>query len=178
MSTFLYPQAQPIMTPGLAHHQFREHTILLFTSFPCENKLRDCTFLSYYFPDLWIHDLRLLFAINYTSHVSFFHLSAIFQRSHSWVWPASIAIWNKNKVIVSFATIIWVANISFIIYGKRLSTCPGGELKPSQTWIVTRYHSGKIYLKIFLIPRAYPFSAPLCMDFGARRLQHTRLREQ
>jgi len=28
-----------------------------------------------------------------------------------------VAIWNRNKVIVSFATIIWVANISFVIYG-------------------------------------------------------------
>jgi len=71
-----------------------------------------------------------------------------------------------------------VANISLIIYGKSLSTCPGGELKPNQTWVVTRYCSGKIYLKIFPIPRAYPFSAPLFMDFGARRLQHTRLRGQ
>jgi hypothetical protein len=48
-----------------------------------------------------------------------------------------------------------VANISLIIHGKSLSTCPGGELKPSQTWVVTRYYSGKIYLKIFPIPRAY-----------------------
>lgn len=44
---------------------------------------------------------------------------------------------------MALATILWVVNVSFLIYGKSLFTRPADELKLSQTWILTRHHSGK-----------------------------------
>jgi len=74
-----------------------------------------------------------------------------------------IAIWNRNKVVVALATILWVVNVSFLIYGKSLFTRPADELKLSQTWILTRHHSD-----------------PPCMGSGAtgRLLQYGQSREQ
>ena len=126
---------------GLGHHQLREYTILLcasLASFPDEYEL--CTFLLYHSPDLCIHDISLLFAIDHTPHVS---PPAIFQRGCSWGWPGSIAIWNRNKTVVALVIVVWVTNISFLIHGKSLFTGPVSELKPIHIWIVTRYHSGE-----------------------------------
>ncbi len=44
---------------------------------------------------------------------------------------------------MALVTILWVVNVSFLIYGKSLFTRPADELKLSQTWILTRHHSGK-----------------------------------
>jgi len=44
---------------------------------------------------------------------------------------------------VALSAILWSVNVSFLIYGKSLSTRPADELKLSQPWILTRCHSGK-----------------------------------
>ena len=36
--------------------------------------------------------------------------------------PDRIAIWNWNKGIVGLAAIVWIVNVSFLIYGKPPST--------------------------------------------------------
>lgn len=54
---------------GLEHHQFREHPILL------NSVAMRASLLPYLIiPDLSIHDLCPIFAIDYTSHVSFLRL--------------------------------------------------------------------------------------------------------
>lgn len=80
--------------------------------------------------DLSIPDLCFIFAIDYTSYVSFLRLcsSANVQRSRSFSVLASIAVWNKNKVIVGLATIVWGINGSFTVVGESLSTHPSYEL--------------------------------------------------
>jgi len=53
---------------------------------------------------------------------------------------------------VALAAVLWSVNVSFLIYGKLPSTHPAddSELKPSQTWIFARCHSGKqLTLKYF-----------------------------
>lgn len=81
-------------------------------------------------PDPGIHDLCLIFAIDYTSHVGFLPLysSANIQRRRLFYLLASIAVWNKNKVIVGLATIVWGINGSFMVQGESLSTHPSEEL--------------------------------------------------
>jgi hypothetical protein len=34
--------------------------------------------------------------------------------------PDSIAIWNKNKIVVALAAIVWLVNVSFLSEGKSL----------------------------------------------------------
>jgi len=81
-------------------------------------------------PDPGIHDLCLIFVIDYTSHVGFLPLysSANIQRRRLFYLLASIAVWNKNKVIVGLATIVWGINGSFMVQGESLSTHPSEEL--------------------------------------------------
>jgi hypothetical protein len=69
-------------------------------------------------PDLlclgpFLRESELSFAIDCTSHVGFqcFCVTAIFQE-YMLMALSSVAIWNKNKVIMAFTAIVWVTNIS------------------------------------------------------------------
>jgi len=80
--------------------------------------------------DPGIPDLCLIFAIDYTPYVSFLRLcsSANVQRRRSFSLLASIAVWDKNKVVVGLATIVWGINGSFLVFGESLSTHSSDEL--------------------------------------------------
>ena len=99
--------------------------------------------LSYEISDLFIYELCFLFAVDYTSHVSFicFHSSDTLPRRRS--WRASVAVWNRNKYIVGLATIVWGVNTSLQVQGESLFTRAADALKPWQTWLVTRCYSGE-----------------------------------
>jgi hypothetical protein len=36
------------------------------------------------------------------------------------MFAARVALWNKNKIVVLVATGMWLASLSFLIYGKSL----------------------------------------------------------
>jgi len=59
-----------------------------------------------------------------------------------------IAIWNKNKVIVSLVTIIWVANISFIIYG--IIQLRSAWISAQRVCSIPDYESNKVTI-IFMV---------------------------
>ena len=89
--------------------------------------------------------------------------SAIFYMSGSWACLISIAIWNKNKVVVGLAAFVWVANGSFLVYGMSLSTDHADELKRHKTWLITRLHSGEESISKYLNVRTYLSAGPLFM---------------
>ena len=43
-------------------------------------------------------------------------------------WFFSVAIWKREKVVVTLATIVWVTNTSFLVLGKSPSTPLAEEL--------------------------------------------------
>jgi hypothetical protein len=43
---------------------------------------------------------------------------------------ASIAIWDKNKIVVATAFSIWVINAAFFLQRKLLLPCPTSDLEP------------------------------------------------
>ncbi len=47
-----------------------------------------------------------------------------------------IAIWDRNRIIVAFATSIWGTNVAFLIQGKSISLPPAGdqELYSNVVW--------------------------------------------
>jgi hypothetical protein len=51
---------------------------------------------------------------------------------------------------MGLAAILWLTNVSLIIYGKSLSTHSADELKPYQITPFTRYDPGKYLLKYFV----------------------------
>jgi hypothetical protein len=61
----------------------------------------------------------------------------------------SIAIWNRNKVIVGLSAIVWVTNGTFLIQGKSLSTHHVDELKSWNTWLIARLLSGEGSIPIY-----------------------------
>ena len=125
---------------GLEHHQFREHAIL-FNSAVIRASLPPYLII----PDLSIYDLCLIFAIDYTSHVRFlrFYSSANIQRRHSFSLLASIAIWNKNKVIVGLSILVWGINGSFLVQGESLSSHSRTNCNSVKTWFVSRPRPGE-----------------------------------
>jgi hypothetical protein len=58
-------------------------------------------------------------------------------------WFVSIAIWNRNKVILALVTIVWGIDVSLLVHGKSLSSRTTEELKLSQKWLLIRYHQGE-----------------------------------
>ena len=40
---------------------------------------------------------------------------------------ASIAIWNRNKVAVALAMIVWLINLGFHVYSKSLPLIPSAD---------------------------------------------------
>jgi len=48
-----------------------------------------------------------------------------------------IAIWDRKKIIVAFATGVWGVNIAFLIQGKFLPPSVGGDREPYSN--VVRY---------------------------------------
>ena len=37
---------------------------------------------------------------------------------------ASVAIWNRNKIVMGAAIIVWCVNVGFLIQGKSLLSSP------------------------------------------------------
>ncbi len=71
------------------------------------------------FLDFFLPESGLGFAIDCNSHVGFqcFCVTAIFQE-YMLMALSSIAIWNRNKVIMAFTAVVWITNVSFQIRGE------------------------------------------------------------
>jgi hypothetical protein len=54
-----------------------------------------------------------------------------------------IAIWDRKKIIVAFATGVWGVNIAFLIQGKSLPPCIGVIKIPVQMWRGIRCYTGE-----------------------------------
>ena len=54
-----------------------------------------------------------------------------------------IAIWDRKKIIVAFATFVWGVNIAFLIQGKSLLPCFGVIKSPVQMWCGIRCYTGE-----------------------------------
>ena len=61
----------------------------------------------------------LRFAIDRTSHVSLlrFGMTAISPK-YVLIEPSSLAIWNRNKVIVCMAVSVWTVNLALLLAGE------------------------------------------------------------
>jgi hypothetical protein len=57
---------------------------------------------------------------------------------------SSIAIWNKNRLVVGTAIIVWATNVSFIILGKLSSLPHITNVPESHTNVICiRYCAGE-----------------------------------
>ena len=57
---------------------------------------------------------------------------------------ASIAIWNRNKVVVALAMIIWGISIGFHLHSKSLPFVPSAEDLEFHTNVFdNRYYTGE-----------------------------------
>ena len=98
----------------------REHPFLPLSS------IRKCS-SPYLFLDSFLRVCDNRFAIDCSSHVRLhlqLHTAAIF-RNHVLIDTAiSIAIWNKNRVVVILAIAVWGATIAFHLLSKSFPFIP------------------------------------------------------
>jgi hypothetical protein len=65
---------------------------------------------------------------------------------------ASVAIWNRNKVVVTLTIIVWGTSIGFHLHSKFLPLAPVKDLESRINVIVDRYRAGKWPISIILDP--------------------------
>jgi hypothetical protein len=65
---------------------------------------------------------------------------------------ARIAIWNRNKVVVTLTIIVWGTSIGFHLYSKFLPLAPVEDLEFRINVVVDRYHDGEWPISIILDP--------------------------
>jgi hypothetical protein len=83
-------------------------------------------YLLAFFLDSFLPDCDHLFAIDCSPHVRLhlrFHIAASF-RNQVLIHAASIAIWNRNKVIVTLAITVWGISAAFHVQSKPLPPHP------------------------------------------------------
>jgi hypothetical protein len=61
------------------------------------------------------------------------------------IFGARVAIWDRNKIIVTIAMIAWLANVAFLIRGESPLRMyeKGHVLTPLKICFYTRYHDGE-----------------------------------
>jgi len=71
-----------------------------------------------------------------------------------------IAIWNRNKVLVALATIVWVANIAFVVYGvtqlrsawvPAQGACSIPDVESNKATIVSMFFTDFFLLVVMLV---------------------------
>ena len=78
---------------------------------------------------------------------------------------ASIAIWDKNKIVIAVSTVLWVGYLTSMIQGRSFSLfSPVDECSSLRIWFGISYLGGKLNSDLFLTSGAYLFVAPLFMD--------------
>jgi hypothetical protein len=77
--------------------------------------------------DFSLRVFGLRFAIDRFSHVRLIHNIPASLRYQVLIGAASIAIWDRNKVIVTLAITVWAATIAFHLHSKSLRFAPSGE---------------------------------------------------
>ena len=82
-------------------------------------------FLFFVFIGFWLPGFCRRFAVNGTSRVRHHPLPG-FPVFHNEVLTvgSSIAIWNKNRVVVAIALGVWAINIGFLIQGESARPSP------------------------------------------------------
>ena len=71
---------------------------------------------------LCCHRLCFLFAVDCISHVRLPCVAVIFPALMAAV---RIAIWNRNRFIVTITVVVWLANLSFLIFSKSVLLMSG-----------------------------------------------------
>jgi hypothetical protein len=82
----------------------------------------------------------------------------------------SIAIWNRNKVVVTLTIIAWGTGIGFHLYSKLLPLVPVEDLESCINVVGDRYRAGKWPINKFGPTRLISSVGSLCMGLYASRL--------
>lgn len=109
------------------------------------SEIRALTSLSSCFLDFFLPVCDLLFAIDSSSHVRLhlqFHKAAIL-RILVLIDAASIAIWNRNKVVVTLSITVLGISVAFHLQSKSLLPFPQKTWNFIQTWFGNRYRTGE-----------------------------------
>ena len=94
------------------------------------------------------------FAIDCSSHVRVrprFHVRTILG-IQVLINAASIAIWNKNKVVVPLTLIVWGTTVGFHLHSKSLPVTPVEDLESRINVVGNSYRDGEWPISIFLDP--------------------------
>jgi hypothetical protein len=108
-----------------------------------------CLFLAVFMPSV---DCR--FAIDCSSQVRVrlrFHVKT-FLGNLVLINAASIAIWNRDKVVVTLTIIVWGTSIGFHLHGQFLPLAPVEDLESHINVIGDRYRAGEWPISIILDP--------------------------
>jgi len=85
------------------------------------------------------------YAIDCSSHVCVrprFHLKTILG-NQVLTNAASIAIWDRNKVVVRLTIIVWGTSIGFHLYSEFLLLAPVEDLESHMNLVGDRYRAGE-----------------------------------
>jgi hypothetical protein len=103
------------------------------------------------FPDFWQLDAFRSFIIDHAPYVSTRPLGlTITLNLPKWILiePASIAIWNKNKIIIVLTIGIWVVYLGFIVAGGSSSSPLQTNGSHLQMWFRISYLAGENWTQI------------------------------
>ena len=125
--------------------------------------LRGCAyrFIVNLFLGIRLFDHVHLLTIDCSSRVrprQYFHDTTIFL-DQTFIEVVRIAVWNKNKVAVAAATILWITNAAFFIQCKSLICSPVGHRKLiyASMAFITVIARVNIQFHVF---RAFPYPIP------------------
>ena len=109
-------------------------------AFPSSRRACSSTFCCL-FLDVFMPGVNCRYAIDYPSHVcvlSWFHV-----KTQVLISVASIAIWKRNKVVVTLTVVVWGTGIGFHFYSKFLPLSPVEDLESHINMVCDRHRAGE-----------------------------------
>ena len=151
-------QVRPVSCITSSRTSLMELQFQALDLFRIREKIRRCSSvfdhtalsLSLFFsPDLWLPVTFRSTVVGRTPHVSPSPLClTITSKFPKWVLiePTSIAIWNKNKIVMVLSISIWAVYLGFIVQGKSFSISASllqTDVSPLRMWSNTSCPSGE-----------------------------------